>query len=86
MLSTFNEKSINEIIPDFNSQGQEEEYQKFIRILVCGESENNLSFVEKSLSEQFMFESFKFIEENYKEGYEDILSKKRIKYSDFHNF
>lgn len=76
LLSTFNEKSINEIIPDFNSQGQEEEYQKFIRILVCGESENNLSFVEKSLSEQFMFESFKFIEENYKEGYEDILSKK----------
>lgn len=50
LLSTFNEKSINEIIPDFNSQGQEEEYQKFIRILVCGESENNLSFVEKSLS------------------------------------
>lgn len=49
LLSTFNEKSINEIIPDFNSQGQEE-YQKFIRILVCGESENNLSFVEKSLS------------------------------------
>ena len=31
---------------------------------------------EKNLSEQFMFESFKFIEENYKEGYEDILSKK----------
>lgn len=50
LLSTFNEKSINEIIPDFNSQGQEEEYQKFIRILVCGESENNLYFVEKSLS------------------------------------
>ena len=50
LLSTFNEKSINEIIPDFNSQRQEEEYQKFIRILVCGESENNLSFVEKSLS------------------------------------
>lgn len=50
LLSTFNEKSIDEIIPDFNSQGQEEEYQKFIRILVCGESENNLSFVEKSLS------------------------------------
>jgi hypothetical protein len=50
LLSTFNEKSINEIIPDFNNQGQEEEYQKFIRILVCGESENNLSFVEKSLS------------------------------------
>ena len=48
LLSTFNEKSINEIIPDFNRQ--EEEYQKFIRILVCGESENNLSFVEKSLS------------------------------------
>lgn len=50
LLSTFNENSLNEIIPDFNSQGQEEEYQKFIRILVCGESENNLSFVEKSLS------------------------------------
>lgn len=50
LLSTFNENSLNEIIPDFNSQGQEEEYQKFIRILVCSESENNLSFVEKSLS------------------------------------
>lgn len=50
LLSTFNEKSISEIIPDFNSQGQEEEYQKFIRILVCNESENNLFFIKESLS------------------------------------
>lgn len=50
LLSTFNEKSLNKIIPDFNSQGQEEEYQKLIRILVCDESENNLSFIKESLS------------------------------------
>ena len=50
LLSTFNEKSISEIIPDFNIQGQEEEYQKFVRILVCDEYENNLSFIKESLS------------------------------------
>lgn len=51
LLSTFNEKSISEIIPDFNIQGQEEEeYKKLVRILVCNESENNLSFIKESLS------------------------------------
>ena len=52
LLSTFNEKSLNKIIPDFNSQGQEEEYQKLIRILVCDESENNLSFLVISTSKE----------------------------------